>query len=167
MQFTRSCLLLVLAIAATSASGQAQLLQDNTSQIPAGSPFNDSFSENVDFADIDLDGDYDAVFADGGDCCSDQNRLWVNMGGIQGGTIGFFQDRTATQLPAVLDAGRDVDFVDIDRDGDPDLYLSATSAISNQPNRWWINQGGLQGGSAGFFTDETSTRWVGIASGSS
>jgi hypothetical protein len=158
---------LVLAVAATSATARAQVLQDNTSQIPAGTPFNDSFSENVDFADIDLDGDYDAVFADGGDCCSDQNRLWVNMGGLQGGTIGFFQDRTSTQFPAVLDDGRDVDFVDIDRDGDPDLYLSATSAISNQSNRFWINQGGLQGGSAGFFTDETSTRWIGIASGSS
>ena len=33
-------------------------------QVPQGAPFNDSFSEQVDFADVDLDGDADIVGSD-------------------------------------------------------------------------------------------------------
>ena len=146
---------------AGAASGQAFV--ESPGQIPQGNPFNDSFTEAVDFADIDHDGDLDAVWADGGDCCSDQNRLWVNQGGLQGGTIGFFLDKTSTQFPAVQNDGRDVDFTDIDLDGDQDLYFSATSANGNQTNRWWVNMGGLQGGTAGFFADQTALRWLNIA----
>jgi hypothetical protein len=156
------------AMLALSASATAQY-SNGPNQIPQGSPGNSSFSENLDFSDIDGDGDMDALFADGGDCCNDRNRIWINQGGLQGGTIGFFTDDTGARLPTGGDTSRDVDFVDIDNDGDDDVYVSNTSAVSNQGNRFWVNQGGMQGGTAGFFTDETSTRWlnVGLNNGSS
>ncbi len=147
----------------------AQSYQFASNQIPQGNPFNNSFTENVDFADVDLDGDMDAVNADGGDCCNDQNRLWINLGFAQAGTIGFFEDQTATRFPNVTDPSRDADFVDVDGDGDADLHNSNHSQINGQPNRFWINQGGLQGASTGFFVDETLARWrdLGVNDGAS
>ena len=82
-----------IAFAATLASqapAMAQAMKNTPGQIPQGSPFNNSATENVDFADADLDGDFDAIMADGGDCCNDQNRIWINLGGAQAGTMGFF-----------------------------------------------------------------------------
>ncbi|MFT4541119.1 MAG: hypothetical protein ACI841_000056 [Planctomycetota bacterium] len=146
----------------------AQSFVDNTSDIPSGSPSNASNTENVDFADVDLDGDWDAAFADGGDDLDDQNRLWINQGGAQGGSTGVFIDRTSTQFPSVLDQSRDIEFVDFDADGDSDIYVSNTSAITNQTNRWWVNQGGAQAGTLGFYQDDTAARWLGLgAAGSS
>jgi hypothetical protein len=145
-----------------SASADAQTFANVPGRIPQGNPFNNSFSEHVAFADVDLDGDSDAVFADGGDCCNDQNRLWLNQGFLQGGSLGFFADATAAQFPTVLDDSRDIEFVDVDNDADPDLFVSNTSQVSNQSSRWWINSGGVQGGTAGFYQDLTSTRWVNV-----
>ena len=153
----RSRVFTLATVLALSAAAQAQIFSNNTSQIPQGSPFNNSATENVDFADVDGDGDYDAVFADGGDFGNDQNRIWINNGS------GTFTDETSTRLPALLDDSRDVDFVDFDHDGDPDIYVSNTSAIANQTNRFVINMGGAQGGTPGFFQDQTATRWINIA----
>jgi len=125
-------------------------------------PNTGSSSENVDFGDIDLDGDWDAAIADGGDDGNDQNQLYLNRGGLQGGTIGTFQLATAERFPAELDDSRDIEFADIDNDGDLDLYISNTAQISNQGNKWWVNDGGEQGGTLGFYTDETAARWIGL-----
>lgn len=125
-------------------------------------PNTGSSSENVDFGDIDLDGDWDAVIADGGDDGNDQNQLYLNRGGLQGGTIGVFNNGTASRLPAQLDDSRDIEFADIDNDGDLDLYISNTAQISNQGNKWWINDGGEQGGTLGFYSDDTAARWIGL-----
>ncbi len=142
--------------------GAAQSFQFAPAQIPQGAPFNNSYSENFDFGDLDLDGDQDAVVADG-DCCNDQNRLWVNMGFAQGGTLGYFEDRTAQQFPAILDTTRDMDLVDYDSDGDLDIGVVNTSSSSNQTSRFWTNMGGFQGGTAGFFQDQTALRWQELA----
>ena len=167
--FERSRVLVRLAGAAAllAGVGTAQSFQNTPSQVPSGGTFNSGFTENIDFSDIDGDGDRDAVKADGGDFGNQQSRLWVNRGFEAGGTIGFFADRTAAQFPAVPQSSRDMDFVDIDLDGDDDLYISNTSAESLQSNRWWINMGGVQGGTAGFFQDQTSTRWtfIGVNNG--
>ncbi len=150
----------LLAAALTAATASAQAFENNTTQIPGGPPFNSSYTENVDFGDCDLDGDWDAAFADGGEAGNDQSRLWINLGGAQGGTLGFFGDQTHSRLPAVTASSRDIEFVDLENDGDPDLFLSNSSAITNQSNRWWINLGLAQGGAAGFYSDQTSTRWI-------
>ena len=158
---TASLILPIVALGAQVPLG-AQTFQDNTTDIPQGSPFNNSRSENVDFGDVDGDGDWDAVFADGGDFDQDQNRIWINQGGAQGGTVGTFLDETSTRFPSLLDQSRDIEFADIDGDGDLDLYISNTASIVTQSNRWWINLGGDQGGQEGFFQDQTDTRWVGL-----
>jgi hypothetical protein len=140
-----------------SALPAAQFVVDN-----AKIPQTGSSTENVDFADIDLDGDFDVAVADGGDDGNDQNRIWVNSGGLQPGLPGQYTDETALRAPVVLDDSRDVEFADIDGDADPDLYVANTSQIQAQGNRWWVNQGGKQSGSLGFYADETSTRWSGL-----
>jgi hypothetical protein len=152
----------LVAVLAPASAASAQVFQFAPDQIPSGPPFNNSSTEAVDFADVDLDGDFDCVFADGGDCCNDQNRLWINLGGMQGGSIGFFADETAARCPAVLDDSRDMDFADFDADGDQDLYTCNVSDLSPQTSRFWINMGGIQGGSAGFFQDQTAARWVNL-----
>ena len=125
-------------------------------------PQTGSYTENVDFADVDLDGDWDAALADGGDNGNDQNRLWINQGGAQAGTLGVFVDQTSTQAPNVQDDSRDIEFADIDDDGDLDVYVSNTAQVSSQGNRWWANLGGLQGRTTGFYADQTASRWSGL-----
>lgn len=154
--------LAALALLALPLSAAPQVFDSSAGKIPQGSPNNNSWTENVDFADVDLDGDFDALFADGGECCNDQNRLWVNLGGQQGGTVGFFQDRTIARLPAVNDGSRDIEFVDYDDDGDSDIFVTNTSQLVNQSSRFWTNVGNDQGGGLGFFVDETAARWVNI-----
>lgn len=145
-----------LALLATPAA--AQFIR-NTTDVPTAAV---GATENVDFGDVDGDGDWDAVFGDGGDAGNQQNRIWINQGGIQGGTLGVFQDDTAARFPAVLDDSRDIEFADIDVDGDLDLHISTTSSITNQPNRWWVNMGKLQGGTEGFYQDQTQARWLNL-----
>jgi len=156
----------VVAALALANSASAQLINvflvDDQALVPQGSPFNDSATENVDFGDVDLDGDWDSVYADGGDGGNDQNRIWINMGGLQAGQLGLFVDETATRFPVFQDDSRDIEFGDFESDGDLDIYASNTAQLQNQGNRWLINNGGLQGGTYGFFTDETATRWVGL-----
>ncbi|MBK7641575.1 MAG: VCBS repeat-containing protein [Planctomycetes bacterium] len=137
------------------AHASAQQLVHNTTSVPSSS----GYTENVDFADIDNDGDWDAAFAEGGDFGNQQNVLWQNQGGAQGGTVGVFTNVTTTQFPAVLDDSRDIEFLDMNADGDNDIYVSNTAQISNQSNRWWVNMGGAQGGTTGFFQDQTAAHW--------
>ena len=161
MTARNTAMLVACALGCFTATASAQFT-NASSQIPQGSPNNNSFSENVDFGDVDLDGDWDAAFADGGDQGNDRNRIWINRGGLQGGTVGFFDDATNARFPNITDQSRDIEFADIDDDGDLDVYSSNTSQITNQTNRWWVNQGGAQGGTLGFFTDQTASRWVGL-----
>lgn len=136
----------------------AQLFTNGSAQIPQTG----SLTEAVDFADIDGDGDWDAAIADGGDTQQDQNRLWVNQGGAQGGVLGVYLDVTSTQAPIVQDQSRDIEFGDFDGDGDPDVAVSNEAQLLNQSCRFWCNLGGMQGGTSGFFANQTSTRWVGL-----
>jgi hypothetical protein len=154
----------VFSLVAAAGPSAAQVYVNTPSQIPATG----SYTENIDFDDADKDGDWDAAVADGGDQGNDQNRFWVNRGGLQAGPIGFFQDETSTRLPVVSTTGRDIEFLDFDSDGDEDIYTSNTSQVSNQSNRWWTNKGGKQLGTLGFYQEETALRWVGLgAAGSS
>ena len=132
-----------LAVVALTGLASAQSFQKAQGNIPTGT-LNQESSENVDFADIDSDGDWDAVVADGGDEGNSKNRIWINQGGLQGGVAGIFVDETGSRSPNVHDTSRDVEFADIDGDGDVDLAVANTSSVSNQSCRWLVNQGGVQ-----------------------
>ena len=75
-------------------------------------------SRDAELADIDGDGDLDlylanvALFRAGAD---PTDRLLVNNG------QGVFSDVTSQQLPEISTNTMDAEFVDLDRDGDPDL----------------------------------------------
>ncbi len=126
----------------------------NVADVPSSGPANNSNTNNIDFADVDLDGDWDAVFANGLGMSQEQNRIWINRG--PGVDLGIFVDETATRFPAIQELSRDIDFVDFDGDSDPDIYVSNSSTATNQGPRWWRNTG------AGHYVDETSTRWLGL-----
>ena len=151
----------ILAAALLLAVPAWSQFQVDNSVLPSGSN-NNSSTENADFADVDQDGDWDVILGDGGDDGNDQNRIWINQGGAQGGTIGEFEDRTSTQFPSVSDTTRDIEFVDFDNDSDQDIYVSNTSQNNNQGNRWFTNLGNAQAGTAGFYIDETAARWTGL-----
>ena len=149
------------ALALFAQQAGAQVFVNSPGNIPQGSPGNNSETEQVDFADFDLDGDWDCGSADGGDWGNDQNRLWVNLGGAQAGTLGFFADETAARAPAINDTSRDIEFIDFDGDGDPDVHISNSAQISNQACRFWTNQGGAQGGApASTWTRPRCAGWV-------
>ena len=152
----------VLFLVLGAPAAGAQVFSDNDLTIPTVGSANNSATENVDFGDVDSDGDWDAVFADGGDTGNDQNRIWINQGGAQNGFLGWFSDETSSRFPQIQQSGRDVEFVDFDGDGDLDLYSSNTSQSINQTNRWWTNMGGVQAGNEGFYVDQTAARWVGL-----
>lgn len=155
MQFVRGVSLLFLPVPAAL----AQQFTVDTASVPAGAF---GYTESAAFGDVDRDGDWDVVFANGGDFGNQQNRMWINLGDAQGGTIGTFADETAARFPAVTDTSRDLEFADYDGDGDLDLHTSNDAQISNQACRFWTNQGGAQGGAIGFYVDETASRWVGL-----
>jgi len=132
-----------------------------------------SATEATKFADLDLDGDLDLVYANGGDANNQQSRVLFNQGlssagGGALGTIGVYIDRTTTNLtPNFTQSSRDVQIVDIDNDGDFDFYFSNHSQGTNQSNTWFVNQGLAQGGTAGVFIRDMS-RWNSLGiSGSS
>jgi hypothetical protein len=111
--------------------------------------------ENGDFGDVDNDGDLDC--ANGGDASDQLARIFINNG------TGSFTDQTATRFAGFpVIGGRDIEFMDVESDGDLDVYVSAHTnggASSGQVSRFFINKGGAQGGTVGFYQDETATRW--------
>ena len=125
--------------------GEGLFTDESATRLPAGS---DDVSGRVDFADLDGDGDLDAVVPNLG-----TSQLLLNNGG------GVFTDAT-NQLPpqpftGPFDADVQIAPIDVDGDGDLDLYVSNETVIPGalgQQNRLWINDGNAS------FTDETAAR---------
>jgi len=107
-------------------------------------------SAGVAFADMDGDGDMDAIVANLG-----AEQLLLNQGD------GHMVDVSATNLPPSLDLMSDISAQivvhDVDGDGDPDIFVANEIPFPNPPvngaqNRLWINDG------SGHFRDETAQR---------
>lgn len=64
-----------------------------------------------------------------------------------------------------LGRSADADAGDIDGDGDLDVAVGNGKDFGPEPNRIFVNRGGLQGGVAGTFVEETAARLPGGASG--
>ncbi|HIK82167.1 MAG: VCBS repeat-containing protein, partial [bacterium] len=100
-------------------------------------------SVSVALGDLDGDGDLDAFIANSGSA----NRIYLNGGGLQGGTEGAFSDSGQTLGAAISFS---VDLGDLDGDGDLDAFVGNTN---DQFDRIYLNAGGIQGGTEGFFYD--------------
>ena len=103
-------------------------------------------SHEIALGDLDGDGDLDTWVANNG-----FNRVWINQGGLQGGTPGTYAD-SGQALGNSFSYG--VALGDVDGDGDLDAWVSnINSNVNSQANRAWINQGGVQGGTPGTYAD--------------
>ena len=168
MRLISSCLALLASTwIAVPANAQLTDLQPGRNFPTAGSLFGGGFSENIDVGDCDNDGDLDVIVGNGGDGAADQNRIYINNGGLQGGTVGTFTEGTATRFAGVpLDTSRDIEFMDLENDGDLDIYVSnrGNNVNGGEVSRFYINQGGVQGGTIGFYLEDTANRWGNLVS---
>jgi hypothetical protein len=159
----------VLGVAMPLAAQLADLQPGRNFDVPSGmsAQFGTGRSENIDAGDCDNDGDLDVIVANGGDGTNQANRIYINQGGLQGGTLATFVDETATRFLGVPDdRSRDCEFVDIDLDGDLDVHISnrGNSISRGQSSRFYTNQGGLQGGVIGVFQETTDLNYGALVS---
>ncbi|MED5331168.1 MAG: VCBS repeat-containing protein [Planctomycetota bacterium] len=157
---------IVVLTVGSFAEAQLSDLQPGRNFPTAATQFGNNRSENIDVGDVDNDGDLDVIVGNGGDFGPEPNRIYINRGGLQGGTVGTFSQETNTRLAgAPNDTSRDIEFADIDNDGDLDIYVpNRGTASTGEPSRFFINQGGLQNGTIGFFQEDTIARWRTLAS---
>ena len=85
----------------------------------------------ISLADLDDDGDLDAVFANSQQIASE---VWLNDGGIEGGQAGHFSDSAQT----LTTQAHGVDVGDLDRDGDLDLLITRHTT---RPTEVYLNDG--------------------------
>ncbi|MBP8002546.1 MAG: VCBS repeat-containing protein [Chloroflexi bacterium] len=102
----------------------------------SGQLLGDDGGLDVSLGDLDNDGDLDVfiVFAD-------TSRVWLNQGGLQGGTEGQFI--ATTQDWSVIPAAYSVELADLDNDDDLDAMITTFDA---SPTQVWLNDG------TGYFT---------------
>ena len=134
----------LIACAWLASPASAQLFNDQSlTRLPDAN----EYSSQCSVADIDGDGDIDIAFANGRGFASaslqEQVRLMINDGS------GFFTDESVARLGALVGYGRDVQFGDVDGDGDLDMVVANDF---NTQQRLLINDG------TGNFADESVAR---------
>lgn len=143
-------LLICLSLSMSPLSAQ-QFVDQTAARLPA----QNEYSSQVAIADVDNDGDLDLAFANGRGFFSaqlqEQVRLYINNGN------GIFTDQSIARLGVLTEYGRDVEFGDVDRDGDMDMIVANDFAT---PALLLINDG------TGNFTDESAARIPGLSLGS-
>ena len=101
--------------------------------VDRGQTIGNSESFDVSLGDVDSDGDLDAWVANN---AGQPNRVWLNDGGIQGGTPGIFVESGQT-IGSSHSTG--VSLGDVDGDGDLDACVANLELGVGQPNRVWLN----------------------------
>ena len=96
-----------------------------------GQALGNSNSNAVALGDLDSDGDLDAFVTNS----FEPNRVWINQGGDQGGSLGTFADSGQALGNSSSD---DVALGDLDGDGHLDAWVANNN---NQQNLVWINDG--------------------------
>ncbi len=119
-------------------NGSDFILIDATERLPVDPGANTKDTLDIDFADVDGDGDLDIFVVEGSASAAPfANQLLINDGS------GNFADETAARLPPGPPANStEVDFADIDNDGDLDAVVSNLGA-----NQLLVNNG------SGVFSD--------------
>lgn len=115
----------------------------------SGQNMGNEFSSDVALGDLDGDGDADAFVSNS---ASEQNQVWINQGGEQGGTAGIYQN---SGQPLSNLTQRGLALGDLDGDTDLDAFLVRGTATDSY--QVWINQGGQQSGNAGTFQQNSFT----------
>ncbi|MDZ4773235.1 MAG: FG-GAP-like repeat-containing protein [Planctomycetota bacterium] len=140
---------------ALAAHSSAQQFQGATN-FPDGSG---SYSEGIECADVDKDGDLDVIVADGDGFVSGtarQNKLYVNKF-IETGTPYLIVDESAARFGTTFSCAKNVTTGDVNGDGWVDVLFSNTGSVGaggGVPSLY-INQGAAN---PGFFTLESATR---------
>ena len=141
-----------LAAAALAGTASAQQFTYSPSTIP-GTP---RWTEGVEAADVDNDGDLDLFFADGEGFASPGTprlpRLVINQLELGSG----FADQTIQRLGTTQAHGKMAQAGDIDNDGWVDAIFS--NAFNSSPSFLFHNRGASQ---PGFFDNEAAARGVG------
>jgi hypothetical protein len=136
---------------------------DQTSTRFAGLP--PQGARDIEFMDVENDGDLDVYVSNhtnGGASAGQVSRFLINKGGLQLGSVGFYQDETATRWGALTsvpatdqvcggcnagpwrDFSCDCDFGDLDDDGHIDLFHSSygPGIGGTRDSRVFLNDGG-------------------------
>jgi len=119
-------------------NGQGVFEDETIDRLPQGVNME---TRKVTFADVDLDGDPDVYLSNVAFLAgmNRQNRLYLNNG------EGVFADSTASHLPEELSHSLDAVFMDINEDGDLDLFVCgidiSNNSISMAPVNAYVNDG--------------------------
>jgi hypothetical protein len=142
------------------------LLNDGSGHfaLSTGFPAGNGQALDAEFGDVDGDRDLDLVVANQPDPLHpseipDAVVIYVNRGGLQGGTHGdFLADPLFGSLPGndTHADGGDVSLGDADNDGDLDLFVARTQGSTGAQNQLYVNDG------LGSFSEVTSTALPGI-----
>ena len=111
------------------------------SLVDSGQRLGSARSWDVELGDLDGDGDLDAFVANGTQSNA-ASAVWLNDG--RGRFMLSEQD---------LGYGMGVELGDLDGDGDLDAFITAWDSASQV----WLNGGGVQRGTGGFFADSGQT----------
>lgn len=111
-------------------------------------PEDRTMSTDIEYFDVDNDGDLDAYIAEG--FFPGNDRMLINNGN------GYFTDESAARIPQYGDQSFGVSIGDIDNDGDLDIFVANSSVGGTHSSRIYVNDG------TGHFSDETSSRYPSI-----
>jgi hypothetical protein len=123
-------------------------------------PVRSDNSQDAQLVDLDGDADLDIVVANSvfGVLAADSGDVYINQGGLQGGTQGQFVDNASSFLePNTFGDGIRLSVVadDLDADGDADVIVTTHDLFAGADQMLFLNQGAAQGGVEGAFMRQT------------